>query len=147
MPASGREKTGVRLLIWHVDAFKAEPTQRGRSVVADAEPSRVAVKDALVVFAQVEQADEVDPDGVATQAAEAIQRVAAQLKVPVVVLHSFAHLFGTPSAPEVARQILDATQAALVGQGLTVSQTAFGWFNRLEISAKGHPLSRQARQI
>jgi hypothetical protein len=137
----------VRLLIWHVDHFAAEPTQRGRSRVADAEPPRVSVDDALVVFAQAERADEADPDGVAFRAAEAIQRVAAQLKVPVVVLHSFAHLFGEPSAPEVARQILDATQAALTAQGLHVYQTAFGWFNRLEISAKGHPLSRQARQI
>jgi hypothetical protein len=137
----------VRLLIWHVDAFVAEPTQRGRSSIADAEPPRVAVKDALVVFAQAEQADESDPESIAARAAGAIQRVAAQLKVPVIVLHSFAHLFGTPSSPEVARQVLDATQSALAGQGLAVSQTAFGWFNRLEISAKGHPLSRQARQI
>jgi hypothetical protein len=137
----------VRLLIWHVDAFVAEPTQRGRSSVADAEPPRVAVKEALVVYAQAEQADEEDPESVVARAAATIQRMAAQLKVSVVVLHSFAHLFGTPSSPEVARQILDATQAALAGQGLTVSQTAFGWFNRLEISAKGHPLSRQARQI
>jgi hypothetical protein len=137
----------VRLLIWHVDRFAAEPTQRGRSRVADAEVLHVAVDNALVVFAQAEQADEADPDGVAVRAAEAIQRVAAQLKVPVVVLHSFAHLFGEPSAPEVARQILDAMQAVLAGHGLTIHQTAFGWFNRLEMSAKGHPLSRQARQI
>jgi hypothetical protein len=141
------EDTRVRLLIWHVDHFAAEPTQRGRSRVADAEPPRVAVDDALVVFAQAERADEAEPDSVAARAAEAIQRVAAQLKVPVVVLHSFAHLFGEPSAPEVARQILDAAQAALAAQGFSVSQTAFGWFNRLEISAKGHPLSRQARQV
>lgn len=137
----------MRLLIWHVDHFAAEPTQRGRSPVADAEAPRVAVEDALVVFAQVEKVDEADPDGVASRAAEAVQRVAAQLKVPVVVLHSFAHLFGEPSAPAVARQILDATQSALTGQGLTVIQTAFGWFNRLDLRAKGHPLSRQARQI
>ena len=137
----------MRLLIWHVDRFAAEPTQRGRSRVADAEPPRVAVEAALVVFAQAEKADEADPEGVAARAAAAIQRVAAQLKVPVVVLHSFAHLFGEPSAPEVAREILDAAQAALVAQGLTLHHTAFGWFNRLEISAKGHPLSRQARQI
>jgi threonyl-tRNA synthetase len=137
----------VRLLIWHVDAFAAEPTERGRSRVADAEAPRVAVENALVVFAQAEKADETDPEGVATRAAEAIQRVTAQLKVPLVVLHSFAHLFGEPSSPEVARQILDAVQVALAGHGLTVQQTAFGWFNRLEIRAKGHPLSRQARQI
>jgi hypothetical protein len=32
----------MRLLIWHVDGFVAEPTKRGRSPVADAEPALLA---------------------------------------------------------------------------------------------------------
>jgi hypothetical protein len=35
----------------------------------------------------------------------------------------------------------------LAEQGYAVEQSAFGWFNRLEIKAKGHPLSRVARQV
>jgi threonyl-tRNA synthetase len=137
----------MRLLIWHVDHFAAEPTERGRSKVADAAPPRVGVDEALVVFAQAERADEADTEGVAERGAEAVARVAAQLKVGTVVLHSFAHLFGELSAPEAARAILDAMQRRLEGRGLAVQQTAFGWFNRLDLRAKGHPLSRQARQI
>lgn len=137
----------MRLLIWHVDHFASEPTERGRSKVADAEPSRVSVEEALVVFAQAEKADEPDSEAVADRTAEAIGRVAAQLKVSQVVLHSFAHLFGELADPTIARQILDATQARLEARGLTVAQTAFGWFNRLDMRAKGHPLSRQARQL
>jgi hypothetical protein len=137
----------MRLLIWHVDHFASEPTERGRSSVADAQPPSVGVEEALVVFVQAEKADEADPAGVAERAAEAIGRVAAQLKVKTVVLHSFAHLFGELSAPAVAREILDAAQARLEARGLAVSQTAFGWFNRLDMRAKGHPLSRQARQL
>ena len=52
----------MRLLIWHVDRFHAEPTERGRSKVADSEPATVAVEDALVVFAAAEQQDETDPE-------------------------------------------------------------------------------------
>ena len=137
----------MRLLIWHVDAFAAEPTERGRSKVADAEPRAVRIEDGLVVFAACEKADEADPDAVAERAAAAIVEVARQLGAREVVLHSFAHLFVELSAPAVAREILNATQAKLVAEGYVVDQSAFGWFNRLELRAKGHPLSRVARQV
>lgn len=140
----------MRLLMWHVDHFTSEPTERGRSKVADAEPARLSVEEALVVFAQAEKADEADVAGVAGVAertAEAIAQVAGQLKVRTVVLHSFAHLFGELSAPAVARAILDEAQARLTAGGFETSQTAFGWFNRLDLRAKGHPYSRQARQL
>ncbi len=137
----------MRLLIWHVDHFASEPTERGRSKVADAEPPSISVEEALVVFAQAEKGDEPDPEAVAERAAEAIGRVAAQLKARTVVLHSFAHLFGELSDPAVARAILAGMEERLRSRELTVSQTAFGWFNRLDLRAKGHPLSRQARRI
>ena len=137
----------MRLLIWHVDTFVAEPTERGRSKVADAEPRAVRIEDGLVIFAACEKADEADPDAVAARAAAAIAAVARQLGAHDVVLHSFAHLFVELSAPAVARDILNATQVKLAADGYTVEQSAFGWFNRLEMRAKGHPLSRVARQV
>jgi threonyl-tRNA synthetase len=73
--------------------------------------------------------------------------VAAQLGVKSVVLHSFAHLFTELAAPAIARDILNETQARLEARDFAVQQSAFGWFNRLEMRAKGHPLSRVARQV
>lgn len=137
----------MRILMWHVDHFAAEPTERGRSKVADAAPPTVRVEDALVVFVQAEKLDEPDPEAVADRTADAIAQVAAQLKAATIVLHSFAHLFGELAAPAVARQMLDTIQAHLEAHGLAVHQTAFGWFNRLDLRAKGHPYSRQARQL
>lgn len=137
----------MRLLIWHVDAFVAEPTERGRSSVADAEPRTVRVDDALVAFAAVEKKDEGEPEATAERATAAIEQVAKQLGVRTVVLHSFAHLFVELSTPATAQQTLAATQTRLEADGYSVEQTAFGWFNRLDIQTKGHPLSRVARQI
>jgi hypothetical protein len=137
----------MRLLIWHVNGFVAEPTERGRSSVADAEPQAVRVDDALVVFAAAEKKDEFEPEAVAGRAAAAITQVAKQLGTRAIVLHSFAHLFVELSTPEIAREILNATQAGLEREGYNVGQTAFGWFNRLDMQAKGHPLSRVARQV
>jgi threonyl-tRNA synthetase len=137
----------MRLLIWHVDSFLAEPTERGRSKIADAAPKAVSVSDGLVVFAACEKRDEPEPEAVAERATAAIVEVAKQLGARAVVLHSFAHLFVELSSPQVARQVLDRIQAMLAEQGYAVEQSAFGWFNRLEIKAKGHPLSRVARQV
>jgi KaiC/GvpD/RAD55 family RecA-like ATPase len=135
------------MLIWHVDRFRAEPTERGRSKVADSDPQTVAVEDALVVFAAAEKQDEAEPDAVAERAAAAIEEVSRQLGARTVVLHSFAHLFAELSSPTTARAILHAMQQRLAADGFSVSQTAFGWFNKLEFNAKGHPLSRVARQV
>jgi threonyl-tRNA synthetase len=137
----------MRLLLWHVDHFASQPTSRGRSKVADDVPPAVQVNEAVVVFAQSEKADEADPDAVASRTAEAIAEVAGGLKERTVVLHSFAHLFGELSAPATARAVLSATERLLVARGYEVRQTAFGWFNQLDLRAKGHPYSRQARQI
>jgi len=72
---------------------------------------------------------------------------AANLKVQTVVLHPFAHLFGQLSRPVVAVQVLKRVEYGLSSAGLAVVRTPFGWFNTLDIQAKGHPLSRIARTI
>jgi threonyl-tRNA synthetase len=137
----------MRMLIWHVDAFIAEPTERGRSKLADETPQAVKVGEALVVFAASEKADEPEPDAVAERAVAAVIDVAKRLGERTVVLHSFAHLFVELSSPATAKSILDRMQTNLEAQGYPVQQSAFGWFNRLEMRAKGHPLSRVARQV
>ena len=137
----------MRMLIWHVDSFAAEPTERGRSKLADETPQTVRVEEALVVFAASEKADEPGPDAVAERAVAAVIDVAKRLGEQTIVLHSFAHLFVELSTPATAKAILDQMQTTLEAQGYNVQQSAFGWFNRLEMRAKGHPLSRVARQV
>ena len=136
----------MRALIWHVERFTCTITERGRSpIVEEYENPVTAVGEALLVLASVEKADETDPDGVARRAADEIAAHARQLKVDTVVVHPFAHLFGDLSRPRTAVYVLDATAQALREQGLQAIRTPFGWFNELEIKAKGHPLSRLAR--
>src|SRR5262245_19124665 len=119
----------MRMLIWHVDAFAAEPTERGRSKLADETPQLVRVEEALVVFAASEKADEPEPEAVAERAVAAVMDVAKRLGEQTIVLHSFAHLFVELSSPAIAKAILDQMQNALEAQGYSVQQSAFGWFN------------------
>jgi Archaea-specific editing domain of threonyl-tRNA synthetase len=91
--------------------------------------------------------DERAPDLVARRASLEIVKLATQLKVATIILHPFAHLFGELSAPEVAINVLSRTQQELINASLQTYRTPFGWFNTLQIDAKGHPLSRVARIV
>ncbi|MFQ5596003.1 MAG: threonyl-tRNA synthetase editing domain-containing protein [Anaerolineae bacterium] len=136
----------MRVLIWHVENFVCTITERGRSpIVEEYEEPVTAVEEALLLLVSVEKADETDPAGVARKAADDIAAHARKLKVETLVVHPFAHLFGELSRPRTAVRVLDATAEGLRSHGLTAIRTPFGWFNQLEIKAKGHPLSRLAR--
>jgi threonyl-tRNA synthetase len=138
----------MRFLVLHVNSFCCTITTKGRSkVVEDYDDPVTQVEEALVVLASVEQGDECDPALVAQRAAAEIIKLSAQLKVTTVVLHSFAHLFAALSAPEVAIEVLSRTHEALVEAEMQSVRTPFGWFNTLQIDAKGHPLSRVARIV
>ena len=136
------------MLIIHVDSFSSTITERGRSkVIEDPSPKTTEVKEALIVLASVEKRDEPKPEEVSRKAVEEVAKVANQLKVATIVLHPFAHLFGELSKPEVAVKIMKLTEEGLVQNGFTAIRTPFGWFNTLELKAKGHPLSRVAKKV
>lgn len=138
----------MRFLIMHVNSFCCTITTKGRSKVYEAYDTPVTrVGEALIVLASVEKGDERAPELVATRAAAEIITLAAQLKVATVVLHPFAHLFGELSAPETAIDVLSRTHQALLKAELQSHRTPFGWFNTLQIDAKGHPISRVARTV
>ena len=132
----------------HVNSFCCTITTKGRSKVYEEYTDPVTrVDEALIVLTSVEQGDERAPERVARHASAEIAKLAAQLKVTTVVLHPFAHLFATLSTPEVAIDVLSRTQQSLTAAGLCAHRTPFGWFNTLQIDAKGHPLSRVARMV
>ncbi len=138
----------MRLLMLHVDAFTCRITERGRSPVAEPpEPCETAVGEALVVLAAAERGDEAAPERVAGRAADEIARQAGRVKADTVVLHPFAHLFAELAPPDAAVDLLRRTAGLLAERGLVVLRTPFGWFNTLELKAKGHPLSRVARIV
>lgn len=138
----------MRFLILHVNSFRCAITEKGRSKVYEPYDDPVTqVEDALIVLSSVERGDDVAPEVVAARASAEIAKLAAQLKVTTVVLHPFAHLFAELGPPEVAVEVLTRTQQCLLTAGLRALRTPFGWFNALQIDAKGHPLSRVARIV
>lgn len=138
----------MRILVWHVDRFRCEITEKGRSpLVEEYDDPVIEVKEALVVFAAVEKADQSAPEAVAKRAAAELLELGQQVGCRRFVLHPFAHLFAELSRPKVAVHVMKELERALLAEECEVTRTPFGWFNKLDIQAKGHPLSRVARTI
>lgn len=138
----------MRFLAIHVDSFKSTITEKGRSKLREPyDDPTTEVAEALVLLASVEKGDEQAPERVAEAAVEEITQLAGNLKVSTVVVHSFAHLFAELSSPDVAVEVMKGVESGLRGRGIEAIRTPFGWFNTLEMRAKGHPLSRVARVV
>jgi threonyl-tRNA synthetase len=138
----------MKLLIWHVDSFKSIITQKGRSgLVEEPEEKETAVGEALIVFTAVEKQDDEGPEAAARKAAELLSAHAKNVRCNTIVIHPFAHLFADLGSPEKAVEVMEAVKDILNGMGFEAVRTPFGWFNKLEINAKGHPLSRVAKRV
>lgn len=138
----------MRVLILHVDRFLCRVTERGRSrVFEEPEQREIDLVEGLVVLTSIEERDEGSLEEVCELGADEIGKLAGNLKVTRILIHPFAHLFGDLSSPNVAVNGLRLLAKKLSERGFGVQRTPFGWFNTLEIRAKGHRLSRVARII
>ncbi len=139
----------MRFLSFHVDYFQYKVTKKGRSKVIEeiTENNREAqIKNALVLFITTEKRDEENPEFLEKGIAE-IEKITAQLKLSNIVIVPFAHLFGQLSTLEFAFESFKRLESKLKLQNYSVLRLPFGWFNELEMKAKGHPLSRISRII
>ena len=59
----------------------------------------------------------------------------------------FAHLFGQLSSLDYAFEAFKKIESLLKLKDYSVLRLPFGWFNELEMKAKGHPLSRISRIV
>jgi len=139
----------MRFLSFHCEEFKYKATKRSRSEVYEEltdDNKENGVKNAIVLFISVEKQDENNPSFIEKSISE-IEKIIKQLKVTNIVILSFAHLFGQLSSPEFGLKSLKKLTSILEEKGFTVIRPPFGWFNELELKAKGHPLSRISRLI
>jgi threonyl-tRNA synthetase len=138
----------VRLLILHVSRFAYTATQKGRSRLVEPLAEKTSMfEDGLLILAAAEAGDERAPAELAARGAAEVLELAEKLGARRALVHPFAHLFAEPAPLEAAVELLDGLTEQLRARGLEASRSPFGWFFSWELSAKGHPLSRVARQI
>ena len=138
----------MRVLLIHADKFEyelKEPTRMAEKLPTD-HMKKHAFKEALVVFTTVESGDS-DPAAVAEVAAADIAEVFGKVEAQKVVLYPYAHLSSDLAKPDLAMEVLKATEAAIAAKGLDVHRSPFGWYKAFEIRCKGHPLSELSREF
>jgi len=139
----------MRFLSFHVDYFRYKVTKKGRSKVVEeiTEDNREAqIKNALVLFISTEKRDEENSEILKKSILE-IEKITNQLKISNIVIVPFAHLFGQLSTIEFSFEFFKKIESELKIMDYSVLRLPFGWFNELEMKAKGHPLSRISRII
>lgn len=133
-------------MCWHVENFKATPTEKGRSTLVE-QPKPIESGEALLLFVSFEKADEPKLVDVVDRAVNEIVAIAGQLGVYSVVLNPFAHMFGELSSPKAAQEGMDMLYSRLKDRNFSVQRLSFGMFYELELKAKGHRLARISRSI
>ncbi|MHA1148967.1 MAG: threonyl-tRNA synthetase editing domain-containing protein [Promethearchaeota archaeon] len=139
----------MRFLSFHCDFFSYTTTKRSRSKIFEelTDQNRSGrIENVLVLFISVEKQDEENPLSIGKGIAE-ILKITEQLKIINIVLLSFAHLFGELSSPQFGLDALKQMESLLITEGYSILRPPFGWFNELELKAKGHPLSRISRKV
>jgi threonyl-tRNA synthetase len=139
----------MRFLSFHVDYFRYKVTKKGRSKVIEEiteENKENQVKNALVLFISMDKSDETSPT-ILEKSVNEIEKITKELKISNIVIVPFAHLFGQLSSLEFAFESFKNLESLLILKSYSVLRLPFGWFNELEMKAKGHPLSRISRIV
>jgi threonyl-tRNA synthetase len=139
----------MRFLSFHCSFFKYEVQNKSRSKLIEdlSDNNQIGeLENCLVLFITVEKRDEDNIDLISHALIE-IEKITAQLKITNIVILSFAHLFGKLSTPEYSFNSLKDLEMNLKEKGYNTLRPPFGWFNEIELKAKGHPLSRISRII
>jgi len=138
----------MKLLLIHSDFIEYEVKEK-----AIPQPEEITVKsgrleEALAVFVAVEKVDEKAPEQAVKEAADAIVKMAEQLKVCNIMVYPYAHLSSTLANTKVGKDVLVNLEAELKTRGnYTIKRSPFGWYKSFTLKCKGHPLSELSREI
>jgi threonyl-tRNA synthetase len=139
----------MRFLSFHCEYFKYKTTKKTRSKILEElnETNRSGeIENVILLLISIEKQDESNTSFIDNGINE-IEKIVKQLKVNNIVLLSFAHLFGELSNSEFGFEALKKLELKLKESNYTILRPPYGWFNELELKAKGHPLSRISRII
>ena len=137
----------MKILLLHCDWVEWEPTKKAIKSAEDlADKKAVKVEDCLVVLTAVEKTDEKDSIKSVQEYVKNVKEVADMVKAKNIVIYPYAHLSSNLSSVEIAQSVLNGAEKELA-KDFKVWKEPFGWYKKLSLAAKGHPLSELSRQI
>ncbi len=136
----------MRIIFWYMEKFNYHPAIKNLED-APAVENGAEITEAIVAFVHAEAEDQEKASKVETKLVKNLKWLAGKWQCKTLVLHSFAHLSESKSAPEFLQQLFDSAQQRLEGAGYRVHQTPFGYFLDIEIVAPGKSLARVYKEF
>lgn len=136
----------MRVIFWYMDSFKYHPALKNLESAEEVRKGN-EIKESIVAFIHAEEKDEENASKVETKLIKNIKWLAGKLNCQSIVLHSFAHLSESKSNPDFLKILFDRARQRLESSGYKVSQTPFGYFLDIELSAPGKSLARVYKEF
>lgn len=136
----------MRVIFWYMDSFAYTPAIKNWEQ-ADTIAKGETIEKAIVAFIHAEEKDVEDAAKVETKLVKNLKWLSGKLECTNIVLHSFAHLSESKSEPEFLKELFDRAEARLKSTGYTVTQTPFGYFLDIDLSAPGKSLARVYKEF
>ncbi len=131
----------LKLLMFNVKEFWYKTFSKTLEDIKEIEKEET-IKDAIVVFANVENEDEENKARIIRKTIKNITWLVGKTDRNRVVLHSFAHLSDSKSSVEFAREVLNTIEARLRKKGYEVFITPFGYFLEFKLNVLGESLAK-----
>ena len=138
----------MKLLCFQAKRFRWKSHSKSLPDAPDQEVEE-AITDGLVVFLQVEPADEAETKKVSVlrKALKHIKWLANKRSLKNIVLHSFAHLGAEAAAPTSAQSFLTELARRLQETDYRVWLTPFGYFCEWDLCVYGDSLAKVWKEI
>lgn len=131
----------MKLLIFYVDKFNFETSQKGLDSIEDLDIME-SVENAIIGFIHVEDHDIENQNYVETKLVKNLKWAARKNETDRIVLHSFNHLSNSSAEPNITKLIFNNVEERLKNSDYITSQTPFGYFLNIDMKAPGKPLAR-----
>ena len=136
----------MKLLLFFAYDFSYETAARSLPTVPDIE-KRESIKDAVVVFFQVEAEDVTRRSRVIQKFVKNVKWLCGKFETRNVVLHSFNHLSSSKADPLFSGELLTEVANRLKRVDFQVVVTPFGYFNEFTIHVAGDSLAKVFKEF
>ncbi len=135
----------MRILLFHAERLYYKTLKKALKKPPDP-PGEGEYGPCVVAFITIEASD--NNETVKEAASNIVDYAVNQVREETIILYPYAHLSSDLAKPPKAHKLLLdlETEVKKLYNG-QVHRVPFGWYKRLEISVKGHPLSELSRTI
>ncbi len=136
----------MKILMFYAPEFWWKPYQKS---LEEAPPpgGETLVKEAVVVFYQVEEKDPDQEKKVVEKLIKNIKWLARKFDTKKIVLHSFNHLSSSKASPQEALALISKAKEKLNRGGFELYETPYGWLNEWKMHVAGESLAKVFKDL